>query len=66
MTDLHPVIQSVTARIIERSKTTRAAYLALMDQQREAGTNRTALSCGNLAHAFAASGEDKTAIQVKG
>ena len=63
MTDLHPVIQSVTTRIIERSKPTRAAYLALMDQQREAGTNRTALSCGNLAHAFAASGDDKAAIR---
>jgi phosphogluconate dehydratase len=63
MTNLHPVIQAVTNRIIERSKPTRAAYLSLMDQQRDAGTNRTALSCGNLAHAFAASGEDKATIR---
>jgi phosphogluconate dehydratase len=63
MTKLHPVIEVVTDRVIERSKPTRAAYLALMDQQREAGTNRTALSCGNLAHAFAASGEDKATIR---
>ena len=60
---MNPIVQSVTDRIIERSKTTRAAYLSLMDQQREAGTNRTALSCGNLAHAFAASGEDKATIR---
>ncbi len=63
MTKLHPVIEAVTERIITRSRTTRAAYLSLMDQQREAGTNRTALSCGNLAHGFAASGEDKAAIR---
>ena len=63
MTDLHPVVEAVTERIITRSKPTRAAYLSLMDQQREAGTNRTALSCGNLAHAFAASGEDKATIR---
>src|SRR3546814_3399241 len=30
-----------------------------MDRQRDAGTILVVLSCGNLAHAFAASGEDK-------
>ncbi len=60
---MNNTLSAVTARIIERSKTTRTAYLALMDQQREAGTNRANLSCGNLAHAFAASGEDKIAIR---
>ncbi len=63
MTEMHPVITAVTDRIVTRSKQTRAAYLALMDQQREAGTNRSALSCGNLAHGFAASGEDKATIR---
>ncbi len=63
MTDLHPVIRSVTERIVARSATGRDAYLSLMEQQRAAGTNRTSLSCGNLAHAFAASGEDKSAIR---
>ncbi len=60
---MNPTIEAVTERIITRSKPTRAAYLSLMDQQRAAGTNRTALSCGNLAHAFAASGEDKSTIR---
>src|SRR3546814_9325244 len=35
-----------------------------MDRQREAGTNRGNLSCGNLAHGFAASGEDKPVIRT--
>lgn len=63
MTDLNPVIAKVTDRIIERSRPRRAAYLGLMDRQRDAGTNRGNLSCGNLAHGFAASGEDKPAIR---
>ncbi|MGC1470166.1 MAG: phosphogluconate dehydratase, partial [Sphingorhabdus sp.] len=50
-------------RIIERSKPGRTAYLDLIARAREAGVNRTALSCGNLAHGFAASGDDKTAIR---
>ncbi len=63
MTDLNPVIAKVTDRIIVRSRPRRAAYLDLMDRQREAGTNRGNLSCGNLAHGFAASGEDKPVIR---
>ncbi len=60
---LNPVVEAVTARIVERSKPTRAAYLDLIARQRDGGTNRHNLSCGNLAHAFAASGEDKDAIK---
>ena len=64
MNDLHPAIARVTNRIVERSRPTRAAYLDLIDRQREAGTNRSALSCGNLAHAFAAAEDDKPAIRA--
>src|SRR3546814_13277579 len=64
MTDLNPVIAKVTDRIIARSAQRRAAYLDLMDRQRDAGTNRGNLSCGNLAHGFAASGEDKPVIRT--
>ncbi|ALC11172.1 phosphogluconate dehydratase [Sphingopyxis sp. 113P3] len=63
MTTLHPAIARVTERIIRRSAERRAAYLALMERQREAGTNRGVLSCGNLAHGFAAAGDDKPAIR---
>jgi phosphogluconate dehydratase len=60
---LHPTIAAVTDRIIERSRPRRAAYLELMRAQREAGTNRGNLSCGNLAHGFAAAEDDKPAIR---
>jgi phosphogluconate dehydratase len=61
---LHPVIASVTDRIIERSKPTRRRYLELMAEQKERGIDRPRLSCGNFAHGFAASGEDKAAIST--
>ncbi len=64
MTSLHPTIAAVTDRIITRSAPRRAAYLDLMDRQREAGTNRGNLSCGNLAHGFAAAGDDKPVIRT--
>ena len=64
MTELHPVIAKVTARIVQRSAVRRRAYLDLIERGREAGTNRDQLSCGNLAHGFAASGEDKAAIRT--
>ncbi|UVO53941.1 phosphogluconate dehydratase [Sphingomonas sp. SUN039] len=60
---MHPVLEAVTARIVERSAQTRAAYLDLIERQRDSGTNRHNLACGNLAHGFAASGEDKDTIK---
>jgi phosphogluconate dehydratase len=60
---LHPVLASVTGRIVERSRPTRRRYLALMAEQRERGINRDRLSCGNFAHGFAAAQEDKEAIK---
>jgi phosphogluconate dehydratase len=63
MSKLHVTVEAVTARIIERSKPGRQAYLDLISKQRDAGVNRPVLSCGNLAHGFAASGEDKAAIR---
>lgn len=63
MSKLNATLAAVTARVIERSKPGRAAYLDLIARQRDAGVNRPTLSCGNLAHGFAASGEDKAAIR---
>ncbi|MEO9599659.1 phosphogluconate dehydratase [Parasphingorhabdus sp.] len=60
---LHPVVEKVTARIIVRSAASRGAYLDLIDRQKGAGVHRPNLSCGNLAHGFAASGDDKAAIR---
>ena len=63
MSKMHAAVEAVTARIIERSKPGRQAYLDLIAKQRDAGVNRPTLSCGNLAHGFAASGDDKPAIR---
>jgi phosphogluconate dehydratase len=63
VTALHPVTGRVTARIIERSRTLRAAYLARMDAQRDDGPSRSRLACGNLAHGFAATGPDKPLLR---
>lgn len=63
MSELHPVLEKVTKRVVERSKTGRAAYLDLIKRERDKGVNRDVLSCGNLAHGFAASGEDKASIR---
>ena len=51
---VHPKIAEVTARIEDRSRESRRAYLERIDAVRKAGPGRQHLSCGNLAHAFAA------------
>jgi phosphogluconate dehydratase len=57
---LHPVVEAVTARLIERSRATRADYLERMDAAATRGPSRGKLSCANFAHAFAGSPvEDK-------
>ncbi len=51
---IHPVIAAVTTRIVERSAAERAAYLAKIAAAELKGPHRATLSCGNLAHGFAA------------
>ena len=60
---LNPAVEAVTARIVERSMPGRRAYLDLIARERDSGVDRPNLSCGNLAHGFAASGEDKPLIR---
>ncbi|MGQ4660893.1 phosphogluconate dehydratase [Lysobacter sp. F6437] len=60
---LHPTIARVTDRIIERSRGPRADYLRRMDAARDSGPARMQLACGNLAHGFAASGNDKPTLR---
>jgi phosphogluconate dehydratase len=62
MTELHPAVERVTARIIEKSRASRARYLDLMAREGDAHGNRTFLSCSNLAHGFAAAESDKPSI----
>jgi phosphogluconate dehydratase len=51
---MHPAIQAVTQRIVERSRDTRAEYLERMAALKARGPGRGTLSCANLAHGFAA------------
>ncbi|MDH0448772.1 phosphogluconate dehydratase [Shewanella bicestrii] len=61
---MHSVVQSVTDRIIARSKASREAYLAALNDARNHGVHRSSLSCGNLAHGFAAcSPDDKNSLR---
>jgi phosphogluconate dehydratase len=61
--NLDPRIVRVTERLIERSRPTRGDYLARVDAATQRQPARSRLSCGNLAHAFAASGADKPALK---
>ncbi len=56
---LNDTIKRVTARIESRSETLRADYMARCERAAKSGPSRAHLSCGNQAHAFAASGEDQ-------
>jgi phosphogluconate dehydratase len=61
---MNPVIQEVTDRIIQRSQSTRKSYLEKIESARLQGPHRGTLSCGNLAHGFAACGtEDKADLR---
>ena len=59
---LHSTIDRVTDRIRARSAATRGDYLARLAAAHVAGPARAHLSCGNQAHAYAAMGDDKTAL----
>ncbi len=59
---LHPVIADVTARVESRSRATRGPYLDRLARAADDGPARAHLSCGNQAHAYAATGADKAAL----
>jgi phosphogluconate dehydratase len=62
---LNATLEKVTHAIVERSRATRSAYLARIDGARGHGPHRKRLSCGNLAHGFAACGtDDKATIRA--
>ncbi|MBB4859513.1 phosphogluconate dehydratase [Novosphingobium chloroacetimidivorans] len=65
MTELHSVVARVTERIVARSRDSRARYLDLIARESDAFADRGFLSCSNLAHGFAAAGEDKASIATQ-
>ena len=50
---VHPMVASVTARIIERSRPTRSAYLAQLHAATTRARGADRMGCANLAHAVA-------------
>lgn len=61
MTDLHATVAEVTERIKRRSAASRADYLRRLEAAADARPLRHRLSCGNLAHGFAACGSQEKA-----
>lgn len=66
MAILNATIEAITQRIIERSRPTRDSYLQQMQAAIAKGVNRSSLSCGNLAHACAASTQQEKNVYVDG
>ncbi len=66
--NLHPAVAAVTARIAERSRPTRRAYLAQVDAYARRSPGARRLGCANVAHAFAAmpEGDKKQASGLGG
>ena len=62
MSQLNETLLRVTERIITRNEATRAAYLEQMNRAAAKGPARAHLSCSGQAHAYAASGDDKTQL----
>ncbi len=54
---MNPVIESVTRRIVERSKPGREQYLDTIRSAKQNQPHRTRLSCTNFAHAVAAASD---------
>ena len=59
---MNPTITSVTDRIIERSRASRETYMERCKAAIDKGPARAHLTCGNIAHVTAASGDDKLPI----
>ncbi len=51
---MHQIVERVTARIADRSRAERTAYLERIDRAADGGPTRAHTSCSNLAHAMAA------------
>jgi phosphogluconate dehydratase len=61
---VHPVLAAVTERLVERSRSSRAAYLERVAAAAHRGPARGRLGCANLAHGFAAAeGSEKLSLR---
>ena len=65
MTDLNATVLAVTQAIRDRSQPLRDLYLQQISDAKRDQPRREQLSCGNLAHGFAACGtEDKQRLKL--
>ena len=63
MSELNSTIAKVTERVIEKSRDSRQSYLDLMDREADRMPDMNAVSCSNLAHAFAGAVEDQETLR---
>ncbi len=62
---LNQTVAAVTQRVIDRSRASRQDYLDKVSAASQQGVSRTRLSCGNIAHAYAACDDnDKSVLAV--
>jgi phosphogluconate dehydratase len=66
MTKLHARVAEVTARLVERSRPSRSAYLHRIDAAAARAPARKRLGCANFAHGFAGCTTDKEALREGG
>ena len=59
---LNDTLHKVTQRVVENSRASRAAYLDLITREGDNMGERSAVSCSNLAHAYAGAVEDQAAL----
>ena len=59
-------IEEITAKIVQRSASSRSEYLETLKYNFENSTGRRGLSCGNLAHGFAGCAAGEKAVIAEG
>ena len=61
---MNPQLLRVTNRIIERSRETRSAYLARIEQAKTSTVHRSQLACGNLAQVSLPARQNKASLKA--
>ncbi len=62
MSSLNDTLHRVTQRVTEKSRASRQAYLDLIAREGDNLGKRPAVSCSNLAHAYAGTADDRAAL----
>ena len=65
MTAVHPQITAITNRLIARSAVSRMRYLNRVGASGKLRPSRDQMGCANLAHAYAAAGNDQLRLRIE-